>query len=281
VKVRQVEDILNSQLLIRTSQGVRLSEQGHRVQSFVNEIIRLANELRLTLHEEPHELQGVIRLGLYESVAKYYWPRFFRIFRDAYPGIKIQITTGRSRNLIQKLKEKHVDLAITIEPMHDYQLSHQELFHDSFSVYGEYNYLKENFQISEASTKCEITPEQMSALTIISFNDALAHNGKPLQSELARLGMPLENVNEVESFEVAVEFCLQGLGIAVLPNRVVRAHSRSEHLIPVTLPGIVSSDFSEHKICASTTRGEESQPLITTLLKEIINNPMNQAHVGS
>jgi DNA-binding transcriptional LysR family regulator len=268
VMVKNTETILGVQLFSRTSIGIRLSEQGHQVVVFAREVIRLANELKFALAQKEQNYQGVVRLGIYESVARYFWPGFFKQFSKKFPGLKVQLTTGRSVSLIGKLRDRSIDVAITIEPPYDPRLSVTDLYLDSFSVYGHIDLLKEKFG-KNARGPALVRLDEMEKTNLISFSDALADSGRPLIEELTRLGIPHENVSEVESFEIALEFCLQSLGLAVLPNRVAEAHRLNHKLKKIHVPGRPFINFSKHRISASILSANQAHPAYSTLVREI------------
>ena len=76
VKIKNLEEALGFKLLNRSTKGIQLTAPGHKVYDYVQEIIRLTNQLQVSLSNTDSAFEGVIRLGIYESIAKYFWPDF-------------------------------------------------------------------------------------------------------------------------------------------------------------------------------------------------------------
>lgn len=269
VKIRQVEQILGAPLLTRSTKGIQLSEKGHIVVNYVREIARLTNELRVSLTSHEDQYRGVVRLGVYESIARYFWPGFSRHLSRECPGLKIQISTGRSSTLIRKLLDQGLDVALTIEAPFDSRLATTDLYQDSFSLFASAPLLKSLGVAVRPGSASLLPSEALSSAPFICFADALAESGRPLIQEVTRLGLDHENISEVESFEVALEFCHQGLGVAVLPNRVAQRSLGTGHLHRVRVHGVKTTDFSKHRICASTLKANQHHPASSALIREI------------
>jgi DNA-binding transcriptional LysR family regulator len=62
--------------------------------------------------------QGRVRLGATPSLTTALVPRALRRFHDRYPGIRLLLEEGGSRDLIAKLAQGALDLALIILPLH-------------------------------------------------------------------------------------------------------------------------------------------------------------------
>lgn len=260
VKIKNLEEALNTKLLIRSTRGIQLTENGHKVYDYVQEIIRLTNQLQVVLSNADTGFQGVIRLGIYESIAKYFWPDCHAYFNKNFPDIKIQISVGRSQYLIQKILDQSIDAAITIEPIHHQQLISETLYHDQFGFYIHENLFKDCNKLNSDVNQCH---------QLFCFINALTEQGKPLSERLAQLKIPTNNVNEVESFEVAAEFCARQMGIAVLPTLIANSHPEHKHLKRLKIPTSKTDLFSKHRISITIPAKNKNHSLYETLTEQI------------
>lgn len=269
MKVKNLEALLGITLLTRSSKGVLLTEDGHTVLVFVQDIIRSAENLRANLAALPGELSGTVRLGIYDSVARYFWPPFFQSFSRAFPGVVTQLTTGRSHVLVEKLRNREIDLAITVETPLDTRLLTEDLYTDTFSFYGKESWLRSGFKGKKGQSLYKLDASDIHKLPLISFSEALAENGRPLEQEIYRFGINDSRVHIVESFEIALEFCLQGIGLTVLPNRVASVQYKNKKLAKVQIKDLKTINFSKHRICLSSHRDDRHQAVLSEVIRQV------------
>ncbi|MEO0335252.1 MAG: LysR family transcriptional regulator, partial [Pseudomonadota bacterium] len=269
VKIRNLEENLDCKFFHRSSKGVTLTSKGKELLSFARNLMQMSSKLSDTLYQENDKIKGVLRLGAYESIGKYFWPGFYRYLSKNYPDLKVQLTVGRSRPLIEKVIEGEIDVALTIEPPFHNQLLNQEIYKDTFSIYI-HPQLATRLKLKQSKDgKFKIGKDKMDQLSMISFSSALAENGHALSEELVRLGLLPVNLTEVDSFDLSLEFCLQKMGAAVLPERVAQAMYDSGRLEKLQIEKMKSSAFSKHKICVSALKMNQDEPLISFFLKEL------------
>lgn len=262
VKVQTLEQALKIQLFHRSSKGTRLTEEGHKVHEYAQNIIQLTNQLQNDLTTKKQGLHGVLRLGIYESIAQYFWPSFYKYFKEKFPFVKIQVSVGRSMSLVQKVLDNSIDAAMTVEPIAHQHLESINLYHDSFGFYIHENNIKKN-------SKMDIDALREHQLFI--FSNALTDQGKPLSERLAQLRVPTEQINEVESFEVAAEFCSQQMGISVLPTLVASHHHLKGKLKLIKFGNTKQDLFSKHQISLTVPQKMIQHSLYEVLINEIKN----------
>ncbi len=262
VKIKNLEEALGFKLLNRSTKGIQLTASGHKVYDYVQEIIRLTNQLQVSLSNTDSAFEGVIRLGIYESIAKYFWPDFHKYFSEKFPAIKIQISVGRSQYLIEKILDQSIDAAMTIEPVYHSQLISETLYHDQFGFYIHENFFKICNKLSTETNQCH---------PLFCFTNALSDQGKPLSERLVQMGVNIDNLNEVESFEVAAEFCARQMGIAVLPTLIAVNHPESKKLKKLKIPNSKTDLFSRHRICMTIPTKNKNHQMYETLLSQVKN----------
>ena len=109
VKIKNLEETLECKFFHRSSKGVELTEKGKELLDFANQIIFLSQELEQNLYDETNFVKGRLRLGVYESIGKYFWPGFHRYLTKTYPDLRVQLTVGRSAQLISDLMDRKID----------------------------------------------------------------------------------------------------------------------------------------------------------------------------
>lgn len=277
-KVSQLEKILNIKIFDRHPRGVRLTHKGEVLLEFVHEIFRQADELSANLDKNPKQPKGTIKVGVYDSIARYLWPEIFVSLRKKYPEIKILLSTGRTKEVFRQLLERQIDISITARTGFNQKVKTSNLYQDSFSFYISSKYLEEK-STKKSNPKIEFDLEEFLSFDFFLFSDAFSYQIIPVLSD-TKGGQKVQNIHEVENFEIALEFCLQGLGISVLPNKVAQRDLTSKKIKKISIKNFAekTTDFSMHSISLSTLKKQSDNPLVSLICKELtrLTMPYNQ-----
>ena len=267
-KLKNLEDALDVQLLERSRKGVSLTPVGIQVLELTRELDTWADRVSDVLKQPNRGEKRVVRVGLYESIARYFWPTFFKRFTKQFPDVPINVTTGRSGELSERLLKSEIDLTITIEAPQLKGVDRTVLYSDNFSLFVSKNLTNSKAETYEAKTT------ELKQLPLISFSKAIAGAGSSIEQTLHKWPLDKINLYEVESFEIAHEFCLQGLGFAILPNKVAEAAFKKGSLQRVKVRGLTTQDFEPHDICLSVRNSETNwrglQVMTHALLKNVV-----------
>lgn len=270
VKMKLLEETLGVTLFNRTPAGIELTKDGVKLKEFALEIDRRSDNLVRNIQQKGLPFGGIIRIGVYESIARYLWPKFYATFTKEHPELKIQLTTGRSSTLIKRLRNKKIDMALTIEPPYQTDLIHKDLYYDKFSFYCSHRHVGKYGLVKKGTHRFTLVKSDFDRASFICFGDALGEGARPLSESLVKSGFSLENINEVESFEITLEFCLKGLGIAVLPNRVARDSYHKDKLVKVDIPGLQTIDFGRHRISFSCLKHNQEMEKFEFLSEKLL-----------
>ena len=97
--VSKLEEELGCTLLLRSSKGVRLSEEGERLLPYIHGVITACDALRI---------------GCFASIARARLPELLRKFRKQHPEIKVDVLV-QGNELAAALDEDRIQLAIVDE----------------------------------------------------------------------------------------------------------------------------------------------------------------------
>jgi|GEM_PF-1458456 len=272
VKLKNLEEVLGFRLMERTRDGIFLTQAGRAALEFANTVSEQAEGLRLLLEEEQNELKGHVRIGLYDSIARYLWPSFYKSFCAKYPKITISVSTGRSRVIADAVNDREMDLGIIVGKPLSPGVNAFSLYEDSFSLFScpELAYsLKTVTRRKGKKDEIYVKAEDGDEIPLILFSEALS----PKIADFAFLSEPEKllayNVHRVENFEIARAFCMESIGLAVLPNHVVEKEFNSGQLIKLGFPQKKSLDFGHHSIDLIIKATVLKQPVMRVLIEEI------------
>ena len=212
-------------------------------------------EIKLAAPEDP--MAGSLRVGTYDSIAIYFWPKFLRRFLPKYPRLSLQLTTARSQKIQDQVEKGELDVGLIIEPKESLNIQVIDLAKDQFSLYA---------------TKSK-TPnyEEVHSAPLIFMPEAVAGSKKtilkkyfePLQDEKKRIEY------HTSSLESAKELISNGIGIGLIPDRVAKQDVESGKIKKVSLKGFPSEGIGEHKIGLIYSKHREQSETLQRLIKEL------------
>jgi DNA-binding transcriptional LysR family regulator len=112
MQIRRLEEQLSSALFERDSRGTSLTDQGKFLLSYAKRILQLNDELLESL--ELGRAARLIRFGAPDDYATLLLPKVLRIFSETFPAIQVEIVCAPSIDLLQEMKQQHLDLVLTV-----------------------------------------------------------------------------------------------------------------------------------------------------------------------
>ena len=113
-RVRQLEDALGSTLFLRTGKRMALPPEGQIFLGYAQRLLALAEEARQAL--QPSQPQGRLRLGAMESTAASRLPGPLAQFHGQWPGVALELSTGASQDLLDRLRAHTLDAVLIAWP---------------------------------------------------------------------------------------------------------------------------------------------------------------------
>lgn len=224
--LKELESAAGMQLLVRSKKGIAPTTAGEKLYEFCRKLfISIEN-----LHDE---LSGIssqrskIKIGTFSSIAIYFWPLLQKEIKNSLPGFSI--TTKRSKEILELLVRKDIDIAITVGRYKHSHIVNRELYRDKYAFY----------EIPE-----KMKSKQFFDKPLFYFPDAEDDAGVSLKTHLRRSQMRFQDEFELDSFEVIIDFIRKGFGAGILPVRV--AQNSGYHLQNVTSKVMGVRSFGEH-----------------------------------
>ena len=132
--IMNLEKELGSRLFIRSPRGVTLTYEGQLLYEYIESAINLVNmgETKLT---ELHNLEfGELRIGVGDTISKYFLLPHLVQFHKMYPNINLRVINRTTPDLCTLVKSGEIDFAICNLPVDDPALKIKEclIIHDIF-----------------------------------------------------------------------------------------------------------------------------------------------------
>lgn len=117
--LRELEQTLGTQLLLRSKEGITLTEAGcafsQRAEWVLEELRRAADEVE----QINHATHGRLAIGYSSLIALTVFPAVADAFKQALPQVALTLKEGQLSSLLPGVRSGEIDLAVgSIDPMH-------------------------------------------------------------------------------------------------------------------------------------------------------------------
>jgi DNA-binding transcriptional LysR family regulator len=127
--IAKLEDDLGCQLFWRNRSGVELTEEGKRLLPYIKKIQASNDELLLEASRIRNSEVGLVKVGVFYSVAANWLPHILKKFKADCPGIEVEIFEGGYADISKWIEDRKVDIGflsnLTAENM-DYTVLKKE-----------------------------------------------------------------------------------------------------------------------------------------------------------
>ncbi|MFK8137577.1 MAG: LysR family transcriptional regulator [Bdellovibrionales bacterium] len=119
-QIRQLEDDLGVELLVRGSRKTKSTAQGSLLYDFASRIIHLAKQAELSIQSMGAEVSGPIRVGTLNSLGLHLISPVFSIFLQNNNQVSLKLNYGSGIKMIDALENGEVDVAILPDAKREY-----------------------------------------------------------------------------------------------------------------------------------------------------------------
>lgn len=224
-RVKQLEERLGAKLFHRQGRKLVLSSEGRLLLDYAERLLRLSTEAQAAV--KGHTLHGLFRLGSLESTAAARLPPVLAAYHRAHPGVRLELVTGTSGALVDKVLRGDIEAAFVAEPFATKNLEMQHVFTEELVL------------ITPRSHSRVTTAKELEQRVVLAFPTGCSYRRR-LESWLGRSSVVAERVMEYGSYHAITACVAAGGGIAVVPRSVLRVVGAENQLAVHALPQQVS-----------------------------------------
>jgi DNA-binding transcriptional LysR family regulator len=125
--IRQLEDALDCPLFVRTSKGVKLTQEGEILSGYVEQAFSFISLGERKVSDVRNLLSGEIRIGASDTICKHYLTPFLKLFNTLHPQIRIHVICPTTPVIISLLKAGKIDIGIINLPYEDESLESKSI----------------------------------------------------------------------------------------------------------------------------------------------------------
>ena len=132
--VRRMEAQTGAKLFLRGRRGVRLTREGELLYRHASAALAMLEAGEQQLARVQNLEAGTLRLGAADTITKEFLLPFLSAFRTLHPGVQLQVTNRTSVQLVQKVLDGKLDMAVVNLPIEDERLCVRPILqvHDIF-----------------------------------------------------------------------------------------------------------------------------------------------------
>lgn len=202
--IKKIEKQLDVTLFHRSRSGVILTKEGKELYRQARDLLNAWDEAKSLVKGVKHNLTGTIRFGCHASVALFTLNKFLPVFLDENPEVHFEFIHGLSRDMTEKVILGELDMAIVVNPVNHLDLVHIKLYEDEVCLWGI------DSKSSDQPLICDMNLLQSKALI----------------KKLKKLGISTDKVINTSSLENIVNLVESGVGVGIIPTRVVEESSK-------------------------------------------------------
>lgn len=224
--IMQLESELEIRLFTRTPRGVVLTNEGEILFEYANSAINLINVGEKKIIESKNLMAGELRIGVGDTISRYFLLPFLEEFHSKYPKIKLKVINRTTLELTDLLKSGEVDVAICNLPVKDSTLEIMELMdiHDIFVCGEKY---KDRISIP-------LSFNEIADLPLILL-EPKSNSRLYVEKYMLSKGVKIEPEIELGSHDLLLEFARINLGISCVVKEFSKEYLKNKLIYEVKL----------------------------------------------
>ncbi|MDD4858307.1 MAG: LysR family transcriptional regulator [Candidatus Krumholzibacteria bacterium] len=230
ISLRKLAAGLGVSLVEADGRRVRFTRAGEIVLDYARRFARLEEELLREMADLEGLVRGKIAIGTIDAASAYVLPHVFSRFRERYPGIDISLEVMATSPLLTALRAGRLDLVVGTLPVEgDTDL-------EVFPIYTEHLLLVAHPGHPLARVRA-LSSAALAQYPFISFHEG-ATTRRIIENALAAHGVAPRVTMTTDSPEAIRNLAAAGLGMATLPEMVVRDDIERGVLVELSVKGL-------------------------------------------
>lgn len=226
VRIKALENQLNTRLLYRDSRGVEITPAGQRLLQHARVIMRQVDHLKHDFQEQADGDAGHIRIFANTTAVTEFMPDILARFLAGHPGVTVDLQERLTRDIVRGVLDGTTDLGIVAGPVDAPELQTIHFSTDRLVLVvsnGHPLQEQDKVKLADAVRYPFITMHEGS--TLVAF----------LRDQLERIGQRLPQRIQLYSFDSICRMVQAGVGVGVIPDSAARRYGAEMKLRVVEL----------------------------------------------
>lgn len=230
IALRKLEDELGQRLYRIEGRTVLFTHAGEIALDYARRLSNLESELFQRMGDLGELRKGRISLGTIDAASIYVLPEVFSLFRERYAGIDVKLEISSTMILVEKMDSGQLDLVIGTIPVGG------EREHEIFPIFSE-SLLVIAPPGHPLVGHGAISAGRLSGHPFISFHEG-SITRRIVERVFAEKGVDPAITMAIDNPEAIKRLVSSGLGLAVLPRRVVQGELAEGTLAALDVKGL-------------------------------------------
>lgn len=220
-RIKQLEQRLGRPLFRKQGRGLVLSPEGELLLSYAQRLFRLADEAESELRSG--RAMGVLRIGSLESTAGSRLAPLLSKFHRAHPGVVVELSTGTTGALVQRVGQFELEAAFVSEPFMPGTLETRKVFDEELVL------------ITGKDVPAVRRASDLEGLTLIAFANGCSYRRRLEEWLNAGAVLPARTL-EFQSYQAMIACVAAGTGFALVPRSLLVALKAASEVQQHELP---------------------------------------------
>ena len=208
MQVRLLEEELGCKLFDRGSRRITLTEEGKLFYEQASRILNMAKSASIAVANYHNATTGTLRAGIVSSLIELALERWFTGFAALHPQVNFELTEGSTYELLDKLQNRLLDLALVRTPFSSRGFTCLNLAPEDMLIIGRNNWLK--------GLPEQVSLSQAAGLPLLVYR----RWSKVLDKAFAARGCKPRLLCVADDARTCLAWARAGLGVAVVPADV-------------------------------------------------------------
>lgn len=227
--ISKLEENLDSQLFIRGSRGVTLTEEGASLFKHTTTAFQALDQGEESIKQIRSLGIGHIRIGVSTTLCKYLLLPYLKDFIKEYPHIKITIECQSTFHTIKSLEENKIDIGLIGKPDNLQNLSFYPIMEIEDIFIATKTYI-DNLLLRETNHNTNI----LSAANLMLLDEENITRIY-INNYFKKYHIDTNQALEVSNMDLLIEFAKIGLGVACVIKEFVLSGLKQGNLVEVPL----------------------------------------------
>lgn len=206
-RIRSLEAELGVPLFQRHARGVSTTPAGERILPLVGRIMKLLADVRAAAQDDGSP-NGTLTLGSLETTTALRLSPLLGQFAKAYPQVRLVVSTGTTRKLLDEVLAYRLEGAFVAGPIHHPELDQEVIFQEELAL------------VTSRAIRTLDELANVPDLKTIVFQIGCSYRQR-LEAVLADMGIVTAKPLEFGSLDAIVSCVSAGVGVTLLPKGVV------------------------------------------------------------
>ncbi len=227
MSIKKLEEQLDTTLFVRTKRGVILTSEGEVLNEYISkamENIELGENRISSLKKLE---SGNIKIGIGTTLAKHFLMDYLNQYHSLYPKVSINIDTSMTNEIIKKLGDGALDVAIIVSDETSFNNLKIEYETDIEYIFIGNKEFKDKIGKNVSISKLNEYP--------LILQSIRSNSRQFLEKVAKRHGVTLEASMELTSYSLVIEFVKIGMGVGFTSREYVKKELESGELFEIDL----------------------------------------------